>query len=96
MSAPLPGRGWFYIRAETRLRKAVARAATEDEVAAWLRERTDASQYPAINETLRRIKPKHSQDEAYFCEEYSTTLAEHPELEYVMDIVDADDKRLFR
>jgi hypothetical protein len=80
---------------EAELLDAVARAATEDEVAMWLRERTDASQYPAINATLRRIKPKHSQDEVYFRNEYAETLRRHPELEFVLDIVDADDRRLF-
>jgi len=81
--------------AETDLLEAVARAQNEDEVAAWIRERTDASQYPQINATLRRIRPKHSQDEAYFREEYAETLREHPELEFVIDIVDADDERRF-
>ncbi len=74
---------------------AVARAATEEDVAAWLRERTDASQYPAINATLRRIKPKHAEDEAFFRTEYATTLAQRPELEFIIDIVDADDDLAF-
>ena len=80
---------------ETELLDAVARAANEDEVAAWLRTRTDASQYPEINARLRRIKPKHSQDEDYFRTEYAETLRQHPDLESVMDIVDADDARIF-
>ncbi len=81
---------------ENDLQEAVRLAATEDEVAAWLRERTDSSQYSAINATLRRIRPKHSEDEAYFRDEYAETLREHPELEFVMDIVEADDARIFR
>jgi hypothetical protein len=80
---------------EDELREAIREAASEDDVAAWLRGRTDASQYPAINETLRRIRPKHAQDEVYFREEYATTLERHPELEFIVDIVDADDRRLF-
>lgn len=78
---------------EDALLDAVAACDTEDDVAAWLREHTDASQYPAINETLRRIKPKHAEDEAWFREEYAETLALHPELEVIIDIVDADDRR---
>jgi Domain of unknown function (DUF5069) len=74
---------------------AVARAASEDEVAAWLRERTDSSQYPAINATLKRIRPKHAEDEVYFRTEYEATLRQHPDLEFIVDIVDADDRRLF-
>ena len=80
---------------EVQLRDAVARASTDDDLAAWLRERTDPSQYAAIGETVRRIKPKHAEDESYFRREYAETLASHPELEFIIDIVDADDKRLF-
>jgi hypothetical protein len=80
---------------EDDLRAAIARADSEDEVAAWLRERTDVSQYPAINATLRRIKPKHAEDEAYLRGEYAATLEQHPELEFIVDIIDADDRRHF-
>ena len=80
---------------EAQLLDAVAQAANEDEVAAWLRGRTDASQYPAINATLKRIKPKHAQDEAYFRSEYDATLRQSPDLEFIVDIVDADDRRIF-
>ena len=80
---------------EVDLLKAVERSAGDDEVAAWLRGRADATQYPAINATLRRIKPKHAEDEAYFRSEYAETMKEHPELEFIVDIVDADDRRRF-
>lgn len=80
---------------ESELRDVVARASSDDDVAAWLRERADPSQYAAISETVRRIKPKHAEDEIYFRREYAETLASHPELEFIIDIVDADDKRLF-
>jgi len=80
---------------EDELREAVSRAASEDEVAAWLRERTDVSQYPTINATLRRIKPKHADDEAWLRQEYAPTLQAHPNLEFIVDILDADDERLF-
>lgn len=81
--------------AEADLLEAVERAASEGAVAAWLRERSDAAHYPAINATLRRIKPKHAEDEAYFRSEYAETMREHPELEFIVDIVDADDRRRF-
>ncbi len=80
---------------EGALRDAVAAARNDDDVAAWLRERTDASKYPEINETLRRIKPKHSQDPAMFAAIYAETLALHPELDRVIDIIEADDRRAF-
>lgn len=80
---------------EEELLGAIRVARSEGDVAEWLRERTDAAQYPAINETLRRIKPRHAEDEAYFRNEYAQTLAEHPELALIIDIIDADDRRMF-
>jgi hypothetical protein len=80
---------------ERQLLDAIARADTEEEIAAWLRSRSDSSRYAAINQTLRRIKPKHAEDEAYFRSEYAETLKLHPELELIVDIIDADDRRLF-
>lgn len=59
------------------------------------RRSVDTSQYPRINQTLRRIKPKHAEDEKFFRELYAATLALHPKLEFIIDIVDADDGRLF-
>ena len=81
--------------AQADLLGAVAHASSDDEVAAWVREHTDASQYPAINATLQRIKPKHTEDESYFRTEYAASIAQHPELEFIIDIVAADDRRLF-
>jgi hypothetical protein len=80
---------------EEQLRQAVRDAQTEADVAGWLRERTDASQYPAINATLRRIKPKHAENEAWLRGQYAATLAQHPELEFIVDILEADDRRLY-
>ncbi|MGB6414069.1 MAG: hypothetical protein WBF19_12040 [Candidatus Cybelea sp.] len=48
-----------------------------------------------INQTLRRIRPKHAQDEAYFRSVYAETLAQDPELQFIVDIIEADDRRLF-
>ena len=80
---------------EAELREAVRDAPDEDAVALWLRGRTDAAAYPTISETLRRIKPKHSENEALFRAEYVETLAQQPELEYIVDIIEADDRRRF-
>ena len=77
------------------LEAVVARATDEAEIAAWLRNNTDTAQYPALNATLQRIKPKHAHDPQYFAELYAQTLATHPELEYIVDVVDADDRRIF-
>jgi hypothetical protein len=80
---------------EDELRDTVGGAGDEAEIARWLRVCTDQSAYSAINQTLRRIRPKHAQDEAFFREEYAATLARYPELEFIVDIIDADDRRLF-
>jgi hypothetical protein len=80
---------------EADLLDVVITAADDDGVAAWLRSRTDASRYVEISETIRKIKPKHTADPAYFAEIYAETLALHPELERVIDIIQADDRRLF-
>jgi hypothetical protein len=80
---------------EDELREVIRGAQSEDAVAAWLRERTDASHYPAINATLRRIKPKHAESEAWLRTEYAAILEARPDLEYIVDILDADDRRLF-
>jgi hypothetical protein len=80
---------------EDALLDAIHRARDENEVAQWLREHSDAREYPEINETLRRIRRKHVQDPAYFTGLYEQTLAMHPGLDRIIDIVDADDKRLF-
>lgn len=80
---------------EDELREAVRDSESEVDVAAWLRDHTDASQYPAINATLRRIKPKHAENEAWLRAEYAATIAAHPELEFIVDILVADDRRLY-
>ena len=81
---------------EEQLLEVIRRAKSEDEVAEWLVANTDASQYPAINATLKRIQPKHAEDENYFRAEYAHTIKERPDLKFIVDIVDADDRRLFR
>lgn len=80
---------------EEALSAIVGSAKDDTEVAAWLRDHTDASQYAAINETIRHIKPKHAQDEAYFRELYGETLTTHPQLQYILEIIEADDRRMF-
>ena len=90
--------GWLLERlgiTEDALRAAVAEARDENDVATWLRAHTDATQYAAINETLRRIKPKHAEDPAYFNDLYAETLRENPDLTFIIDILDADDRRTF-
>ena len=99
INGPIPGISGYLLGrlgiSEAELLDAIRTAADEDEVAQWLRSRVDATQYPVINQTLRRVKPKHTADIAVFTQIYSETMRAHPELEYVLDIVEADDRRLF-
>ena len=80
---------------EGALRDAVAAASDDAAVAMWLRAHTDASKYEEISETLRRIKPKHAEDPGVFAEIYRDTLAAQPELAYILDVIVADDRRIF-
>ncbi len=99
INGKIPGMSGFLLDrlgiTEDVLREVVARAADERDVAAWLRENADTSQYPALNEAMRRSRPRHAQDPEYFAELYAITLALHPELERIIDIIDADDRRIF-
>ncbi|HET9028817.1 MAG TPA: DUF5069 domain-containing protein [Candidatus Aquilonibacter sp.] len=80
---------------EDEFREAVAAAHDDTEVAAWLRTRTDASKYAEINAALRKIRRKHVEDQAFFNRMYADVLAADPQLEYIFDIVDADDRLMF-
>lgn len=80
---------------ETDILQAVKDAKSDDDVALWLRERVDASLYPQLNQTLRCIRPRHAEDPEYFGQVYAEVLKAYPELERIVDIVDADDRRMF-
>lgn len=81
--------------AEDDLRRIVASASDESEVAAWVRAHTDASTYEDINGALTHLRIKHAQDQALFHQVYAPTLAAHPDLEILFDIIEADDRRMW-
>ena len=81
---------------ESDLRRVVADAADETEVAAWIRAHTDASRYEEINGILTHLKRKHVTDKDFYESIYGATLAERPELDVLFDIMLADDERMFR
>jgi len=99
IDGPIRGISGYLLRrlgiGEDELREAVRTAKNEPEVAAWLRSRVDTSQYSEINGTLRRIKPKHAEDPEVFRSIYAETMDAHPELLYIIDILEADDRRIF-
>ena len=99
INGPIKGMSAYLLErldiSEADLLETIRAAKSEDEIAVWLRAHTDRAEYPRINQTIRHIKPKHAEDEAYFRALYARTLAEHPELEFIVDIIDTDDRRMF-
>ena len=80
---------------EDELCEAIARADSEDDIAAWLRTRVDANIYPSLNEALKRIELRHAENPELVREFYAQVIASQPELRSIVDIIDADDRRLF-
>ncbi|MBV8082846.1 MAG: DUF5069 domain-containing protein [Candidatus Eremiobacteraeota bacterium] len=80
---------------EKELFEAVRVAKDDGEVAQWLRQRVDPAVYLEINQTLRRIKPEHIPNPEEFRSTYVETMQAHPEIEHLIDIVVADDRRMF-
>ncbi len=84
---------WLGVR-EDDFTEAVRNAQTDEEVVAWLRERTDESAYPAINE---RLSARGIRDEQHFQEVLPRypVLREHPHLRNWFEILDLDDRWIF-
>jgi hypothetical protein len=80
---------------EDEFREAVRREPSDDAVAAWLRTRVDTAMYPKLSATLSRIEIKHSTDPEFVRTFYKETLAEHPHLTTLFEIIEADDRRMF-
>ncbi len=80
---------------EDELLAVVAGARSDADVASWLRSRVDVSKYDEINAMIRGAEPRHAEDESVVREIYARTMAEHPELIKLVDILDADDRRMF-
>lgn len=81
---------------EAELREAVQREPNDEAVAGWLRTRVDTSLYPKLNAMLPRIEAQHASDPAFVRDFYKETMAEHPELVTMFDIIEADDRRMFQ
>jgi len=78
---------------EDAIRTAVAQADTDDDVARWLREHTDASAYPKFNDRIERRTVDDIPDKTRF----NTMYPWWPEsgLTKVIDIIEEDDRRMF-
>ena len=99
INGPILGISGFLLQrlgiTEQQLSEAIAAAATENDIVIWLREHVDTSQYPKLNHIMQKITAEHTEDPAIFRGIYAETLATRPGLERVMDVIVADDERLF-
>ncbi len=76
-------------------RDAVAKAADETEVTAWLRERVDPTSAPALNAKLETfVVERMTPDDQILVRERHPVMARRPELTKVLDILEADDQDL--
>lgn len=73
---------------------AVAAADGDDDVVAWVRERSDPSGYPEINEKLQRRKVGDRIDDPAFLERYPI-VATLPHEFSLLQMLEADDKATF-
>ncbi|MGD0473066.1 MAG: DUF5069 domain-containing protein [Candidatus Velthaea sp.] len=77
-------------------RAAVAQAADEGEVVAWLAARIDPSNAPAMNAKLESfVVDRMSPADQELVRQRHPVLAVHPELAKMLDILDADDRHAF-
>ncbi len=77
-------------------RDVVARARDEREVEAWLAARVDAGAAPALNAKIETFTASRmSPDDQALIRERHPVMAARPDLDAVIDILDADDELLF-
>ena len=78
------------------LRDVVARASDEREVEAWLAARVDATQAPALNAKIETFTASRmSPDDRVLVRARHPVMAGRPDLDKIVEILDADDELLF-
>ena len=82
---------------EDQFREAVAQAKTDDDVAAWLRAHANTEKYPEFNDRIlnRRVADIKARDPEGFAKRYPVSTT-RPDIEYMVDMLEADDKDMFR
>ena len=80
---------------EEQLTEAIAEASDEDALHAWLRANVDTSLFPKLTHVMKKLTPEHAEDPEFFRNAYAETIAVNPGLTKILDIVDADDRRVF-
>jgi hypothetical protein len=77
-------------------RDAVAAASNEGDVVAWLRDRIDPAGAPALNAKLETfVVSRMSTEDQTLVHQRHQILASHPELDGILDILEADDELTF-
>ncbi|BDE05311.1 hypothetical protein WPS_05870 [Vulcanimicrobium alpinum] len=77
-------------------RDAVARAATEDDVVAWLAQRIPAGAGESINAKFETfLASRMSPADQQLVRERHPVMAERPDLDRILDILEAEDARAF-
>jgi len=79
---------------EAELCETVRRASCDEDVAIWLRARTDVSKYPAINAYFESLVHEKLQDPAGFDERYP--VRKRLGLNKLLDVLEADDRESFK
>ncbi len=79
---------------EDELRDAVEQASSDEDVVVWLRGHADKSKYREFSERMRNRTLNDLENPARFRERYPI-VNERPDLHYLMDVLEADDRQMF-
>jgi len=81
---------------EDEFRDAVAQAKNDDDVAAWLRAHADTEKYQEFNDRVlnRRVADIRARDPEGFAKRYPISTT-RPDIEFMVDMLEADDKEMF-
>jgi hypothetical protein len=82
---------------EDQFRDAVAQAKSEDDVAAWLRAHAHTEKYQEFNDRVlnRRVADIKARDPEGFAKRYPISTT-RPDIEFMVDMLEADDKEMFQ
>ncbi|MGB8520930.1 MAG: DUF5069 domain-containing protein [Candidatus Tumulicola sp.] len=80
--------------AEDEMRDAVARADSDEAVAAWVRERTDPARYPEINAAMEQRTIGHRLGDPAFVAKYPIARSLPPDMP-LLDFLSTDDADMF-
>lgn len=99
INGPVTGISGFLLQrlgvTEDEMLEAVADAKGDHDIVAWLGTKSDPNTWEALSNAIAHIQPKHSEDESFVRGVYAEVIADQPELKYLVDIIDADDRRMF-